>query len=383
MQRLTAAPRDGLTEQQVFGLLHADALQVSAGCELLASDLTVVADISDDLVDGSIERNMNATIHATCKLDLTRAAVWGSQLARPYMLLTDVLRGVTARFNTGAYVLVTPEDVVGSEPRTYSVQGYDRVYLLDRPVGDSYTVPAGTEYLAAVRTAFTAAGLTGVLLDGTATGKTLPIAMSWPLVNIETGTDGKKDQSSVSTWLRVINDLLAAIGYRGVWADENGVYRSEPYQQPSVRGVEWTLDADSRATLVGADRTRIADQWKRNNRWVFIQRNLAGDPPPAPVEGAGIYTVTEPTSGLVWTRVEEMDAADQAALIVQGDAIVAADRRRTETLKVTTAPLPIAGHYDVLTYADVALGGARKVQAIRWSLPLGGGDMTWDLEVVA
>ena len=52
-----------------------------------------------------------------------------------------------------------------------------------------------------------------------------------------------------------------------------------------------------------------------------------------------------------------------------------------ERFKVTTGPVPAAGHFDIFDYLDAAFG-ARKVQAVEWSLPLDGSDMTWTWEAV-
>ena len=149
MQNLTAPPRSSLTTAQVMSLLTGPALQTSAGLELLNPDLTLNADISNDLVSGTVDRAMAATVHGTCKLDISQALQWGTALVRPYMTLTG--SGVSARFNMGVFSLATPELVVSETPQTYACQGYDRLYLLGREVGDTYPVAAGTGYLDAVR----------------------------------------------------------------------------------------------------------------------------------------------------------------------------------------------------------------------------------------
>ncbi len=369
--------RDGLSDAQVLDLLHAPALEVDMGCDLLDASLIVRRDLTEHLVDGEVQWSLNATVHRTCTLTLTAELQWGDALVRPWMRLTDRGSGATARFNQGVFTLTTPQDVFGERPRSFSaVQGYDRLYLLDRPVGDSHIATAGTGVLAAVGQSVRDAGLTGVLLDGTAAAATLPRDMVWPFIP-EQGSAGQ------TTWLNVVNDLLATVNYRGVWADENGLLRSVPYVEPAARRVEFVLDANDLArTLVGQDRVRVQDRWKQPNLWRFVRRNLPGDPPPEPVEGAGIYTVQNTTGQLTRAKVVELDVADQAALVAQGDRIVAADRRVSTDLQVPTAPLPIAGHADVLSYRDADVGQYR-VQATQWRMPLSGGDMEWNLEVVA
>lgn len=386
MQRLTAAPRDSLTEAQVTSLLTASNLTVTAGCELLASDLTFVEDISDDLVDGRLERNLYATIHGTCDLTLTRALAWGVDLVKPYMTLSD--GAVTARFNLGVYALTTPERTVGALPQTYQVQGFDRIMLLNRQIGADYTVTSGTTYRAAIEAVFTAAGLTGLVIDGAAADSTLPADRTWPLVAESTDPD---QTDTPVTYLRVVNDLLRGINFRSVYADENGVFRCEAYQSPASAPAEFTFTADDEfLTIVGEDRTVLEDVWATPNRWVFRNTTRPAGSPTA-TEGDGIYTydLSDATNGdwlgrkLTWTAVVDYEAATQAKLVELGDRRVAADRRLTSKLRVTTGPWPVAGHGDVYTFADVASGGTRKVLAPRWSFDLSGSDVSWDWEVVS
>lgn len=391
MQTLNAAPRDNLTVAQVTSLLTGPSLSVSAGLELLTRSLRLVEDISDDLVGGRVERQMRATgSHGTCSLGLSRALTWGVDLVRPYMVLTN--GAVTARFNVGVFSLTTPERRTSEMPATYDVQGFDRLYLLNRPVGDTYTVAAGTSYLTAVTSAITAAGLSGVYLDSSASASTLPTAKVWPLVQAQSGSDGRRDKDNSNiTWLAVVNELLADIGYRSLWADENGLFRSEPAALPAARAPEFTFSADDvNVTILGEQRTFLQDVWNVPNRWVFVQQNRVTGAA-APTEGDGVYTVnntadgitSQSARGLVWAKVISLDAANQAALVTQGNVIVAADRRVAAVYKVTTGPFPAAGHLDVFTYADTALGGSVKVQAVSWQLPLDGGDMTWEWEGAA
>lgn len=376
MQQLTAAPRSSLTAQQVTSLLLGDSLTVTAGAERLNSSLVVQEDISNDLLAGSIERVMGATVHGTCKLEISRVLAWGTDLVRPYMILSNGT--VTARFNLGVFTLTTPERPVGLTPETYSCAGYDRLYLLNRPVGDTYIVTAGTSYLAAVQNVVSAAGLSGVYLDSTAQGKTLPTDMVWPLKPAQ-------GQAGSTSWLNVINDLLSAISYRGLWADENGLFRSEPYVTPSARAPEFTFTTDA-ATIVGQDRTFTQDIWNVPNRWVFVQQNLTA----APADGAGQYTVnnvsngltSQNSRGLVWPKVVELAAADQASLQAQGDVIAAADQQVAAELKVTLGPFPAAGHWDVYAYSDSAIS-VSKVVCTQWQLDLSGADMNVIWRVVA
>lgn len=364
-----------LTAAQI-GVLQAPVLEVDFGVETLDSNDVVTGDITADVVTGEVDRDNYATVHGTCKLDIVRALQWGAVRVRPYMVLQA--NGLAFRWNLGVYILTTPDRPVGESPATYSATGYDKLYLLGQLIGDTYSVAAGTDVLTAVAAAITSSGVGGqVNIDGTAAGKTLASDLVWPL-----------DEQNQATWLRVINDLLATIGYRGMYADRDGALRAEPYVTPADRSPLWAFDADDELlSLVGFDRTETQDLWPVPNWWRFIQRGLAT----APTEGAGQYTVAtaddDPTSaaslGYTKRSVVFLDAADQDSLVAQGNQQVATDRQVTQTLDITTAPFPIAWHFDVYTYADSQLGGEVKVQSASWTLPLDGSDMTHKWEVVS
>jgi len=408
VQQLTAAPRAGFTDTQIMQLLtKLPTVQVDAGLELLAADggmeqtnsgLPVVV---DDLTGvfrrqgSTVQRNNTATVHGTCTLQLDLPLNWGVDLVRPYMLLTHPSVG-TARFNLGCFLATSPDQQLTHTP-TYTLTGYDPLVFLQVPIGATYTVPIGSNVLSSVNAVITAAGFpwAGVLIaDQAKADATTANDMVWPLAS-----------TTVTNYLTVINDLLASIGYRGLWCDENGNYRADTYTAPTSRASEFTLIAGdtplARATdpawqasviVSGQGRTRTRDTYNVPNWWLFIQDNLSF----TPVEGGGQYTVAVSPNGALSEQavgrripsVQYLQATSQDDLVTQGNAIVAADTTLAETVHFPTFPLPIAGHYDVVTYTDPYLPDAddlkvRKLQATGWNLPLDGTDMTWDWEAVA
>lgn len=374
MQNLTDSPRDTLTEAQVRALLTGETVTVTPGLELLDTSNTLVEDISDDLVSGEVNRNNFADVHGTCSLAIMRELTWGKDRVRPFMTLTD--GEVSARFNVGVFVLTTPDSVRGDDVPTFEVTGFDLMHLLQDGPGDTYVVTAGTGYLTAAQAVLALTGIgVAALFDGTRAAVTLPVDMVWVLT---------PDQPV--SWLRIINDLLEAIGYRGLSMDENGTPRSEPYADPSTRPVEWSFDTSDTATdLIGADRSLSSDVWAAHNWWRFVRQAMTV----TPVEGAGIYTVTNTSDGrtsvaalgrTVRAAVRFLDAADQTALVAQGDRIVATDQAVSREFAITVDPLPIAGHFDVVELADS--GDIDKCQVSSWTLPLDGSPGRWALKAV-
>lgn len=375
MQVLTDPPRQSLTAAQVTALLTGDTLRVDAGLELLDASNRLVSDISDDLMGGSVSRANYADVHGTCSLKITRQLVWGKDRVRPYMTLANSDRSVTARFNMGVYLCTSPETPRALDPVTYDVAGYDLIYLLQSTgPGDTFVISAGTTYLSAVQAVLSAAQTSVPLnLDGTLGSTQLPNPMVWALVD------------PAPTWLRIANDLLAAINYRALWADQDGTYRSGPYLAPASRAVEWTFNTnDTNTNLIGEDRSVVADAWGVPNWWRFVRTNMSVKP----VEGAGLYTVTNqgsgPTSidyvGRTIRKVVNLDAADQASLVAQGDRLVAEDKQVSRRFEVQVDPLPIAGHFDVVQLVDA--GSSDKCVVTNWEIPLDGSPGAWTLEAV-
>jgi len=339
----------------------------------------LVANISADVSAGVVHRDNYASVHGTVNLTISRALAWGKDRVRPFMLLSSGSAGVSAsRWNLGVYLLTTPDMPLAESPITYSVTGFDQLHILQDFIGDSYSVAAGANVLTAVRTALTAGGITApVLLDTTAAASVLSTALTFPLTSSES-----------PTWIQVVNGLLAAISYRGIWCDQDGAFRSGPYVNPSAAPVEWTFKVGDLITgIVASERTVAQDLWNAPNWWRFIQNGLTA----APVEGAGQYTVQNASTGLssqasvgrtVHAPVVFLDAVDQASLVAQGDARVAVDMRTTEVITAKLSPFPAAWHFDVVTYSDAALGSDRKAQCRSWTLPLNGSDMDYTLESI-
>lgn len=368
MQRLVEDVRNHLTDAEVTAILQAPALEVAAGLELLDGTGALVDDISDDLEGGEIRYSgIDAKIHRTARLRITRQLQWGTARLRPYMTLSDGTN--TARFDLGVFIPSTPDTVIGEEPATYDVEAYDKLVLLDNAIGESYHVAAGTGVLTAAEAVINLAGETAVTFADAGDEPPLQTDRVWSI-------------SEDATYLTVVNDLLKAGGYRQVWCDQLGRYRSAPYMPPGDRGTEYTYDADDAAvTIVGEDRTETTDLHEVPNVWVFT----VDDPALlTPVEGNGIYTVTNQSTGPASIdarggrevrKVIYLDAVNQASLEQLGDERVDTDLRSAVGLRLTTGPNPLHGHDDLVA---LVYGSTKRYLVAGWSLPLDGTDMTHD-----
>jgi hypothetical protein len=282
----------------------------------------------------------------------------------------------SARFNLGVFQLATPSRPAGEDPPAWSVTGYDKLYPLQRIVGDTYLVGSGTAVLTAASTAIaTATGSSRIQFDGTAQSKTVPVGFGvWCLTD-----------SQQARWLDVVNDLLRSVGYTPVWVDEDGWYRSGPYTNPVSRPVEWAFTVSGK-TIVEDDRSLEQDVWQAPNYWRVVQRNAAT----RPHIGAGMAETWNANDGplsvaaIGWVRrVEYVDAVDQAALQARLDQMVQEDRQIVRTVTLRAGPLPCLSHDDVVTLDDPELGGLLKCQLRSWRLSLDDGMADITMEVVA
>ena len=365
MQPITDDPRSAYTAAQITNLLQGTTdVFLSAGLELVYLDLTVFDDISDDLLGGSVTRNSYADLHAGGNLQLARPLEWGSALVRPYLVIANGSGSVTARFNMGVYHTSTPTLSTAQSPPVFDVEIYDILLRLNQPVGDAFAIAAGESILGKVEQILVARGYVSYIIDPVSYGILAPTSRTWAF-----------DDSI--TWMSIVNDLLSSVGYAGIWSDWNGRLRCEPYILPADRSVEWTYTDDVATTMLGPERVVERDYFNAPNRWVFYLTNVADGV--APVEGNGIYTVENQSrgetsidqrGGLVITKPLGIDAADQASLIVQGNAVVQSDMSIPTVITTSTFVNPLHWHFDRLYIKDSGSIGYADVQCTEWTINL-------------
>lgn len=367
MQPLVAGPRAGMTDAVVTAILRtgsAGAIRHGYGLELIDRQLAVVENISRMCRDGSVKRSSYATLHGTGRVQLAGELDWGSALVRPYYTLTDGTN--VARWNLGAYYTSTPQHSTLTTPDVHDVDLYDVLSILDDPVADTYVVPAGTRYLDAVEQVLLARQVARYRIDATKWSTTLPADRVW-----------KFDPQL--RWLHIVNDLLAAIGYAGIFSDWDGYLVTQQYVTPRDRPGEWLFDTARSTTMLGGERRRIYDFYNAYNSWVFYIGT--GIDTTTPVEGNGKFTFTNytlgPTSvnarGRVITRPPEaLDVADHASLLVAGQRIIDNDMIVPTRIETSTAAHPGSWHFDVLDVDDPVFGPPVKVVSSEWELGLRG-----------
>lgn len=373
MQPRVTPERATVTAEQIEALIKTDAsIIIGFGAELLDRDLNVISDVSDSLRTCTVNRDNLATLHGTCSFTISTKLVWGRAVFRPFITIDNGT--IKARFNQGAYFTSTPETVTDSFPRTYTVNGFDILNALNTLVGDSYAINNGDAYLTAVESILTNLGYTKYVIDPVRAGTTAPASKGWPI-----------DENT--TWLQIVNELLAAVGYQPIYSDWNGRLRCEA-QPATLIAPEWTYTRGQFDGQLVPGQSIAHDFFATPNRWVGIQGNTeAGNA--APTEGAGVYTYVNENNGetsvnerqQTITRVLTITAADQAALVAAVMAEVAKDTHVGTTIEASTSANPLHWHNDVASVETLELG-ISTVQVTKWSMDLRTGAMSHSWSVV-
>lgn len=385
MQPPTDGPRAGFTVAQVQYLIeNTSSFDTDMGLEVLADDLTLTIeeDISDVVTAITVNRQNYANMHGSATFQIARPLNWGRSIVRPYMTFTGPTSSTattltTMRFYLGAYFADSPEEDLSESPVTYDVTGYDILSILDDPVGDAYSIDVGENYLVRIEEILVARGVSQYVIDQDAYDRVVTSAVVYTI-----------DQNI--TWLGIVNDLLAAIGYQGIWSDWNGALHAHTYNTPSMRSPEWFFGSDISNTLLTQRRKKQHDYYDAPNRWVFYWTNNTEGP--QPVDGAGRWeyvnntigeTSVEARGGRIITKTLGLDAADQAALVSAGQQVIDADMQIPTRIPMETAPFPLAWHFDRYVISDDTLGSALDILSSSWTLNLDGSDMQHEWQLIS
>jgi hypothetical protein len=253
MQPSTAAPRGAYTDAQITALIRDTSdVEIAAGLELIDMTLEVETDLTDWLHGGTVTRNSYANLHGAATLELSRELDWGRSVVRPYVTLDGV------RFNLGAYFADVPSVQAGSDPVIYSISGHDILLALADRIGQAYAVQSGANVLDTIEQLLIQQGFVRYSIDQSASSFVMPSARVWPI-------------DDNTTWLTVVNDLLAAVGYAGVWSDWDGRLRCEQYVSPLARASEWTYAGDGDTSQLSVERVIKRDLFDAPNRWIAVR----------------------------------------------------------------------------------------------------------------
>jgi hypothetical protein len=352
--------KNGYTAAQVMAALHGSNRTMTFRYELLDAQNRFKSPLTGVVLSGSVANNALADIKRTARFSLLEdgSVNFLSDRIKPYARLR-MSDGGWAEWPLGVFVLSTPPRKASSSGVvTREVEAYDLLQVVkDDKVTDRYTVAAGVNYIAAVKSLLDGAGLT--LQNLTATDKTLPAARDWP-----PGTEK----------LSIINDLLGAINYRSLFFDEDGQAVAQPYVSPQDRASEYTY-ADNDESVIFPEMEQSLDLFSVPNKWTLV----VSEPDRTPLTSS--YTnsnASSPTSTVSRGRTivdyrELQEAADQASLDAKVQRLAFEASQVYEEVSFDTGIMPQHSDSDVYTLEFTALGISAKYSEQSWEMPLKAG----------
>ncbi|MDP4158134.1 MAG: hypothetical protein Q8911_00010 [Bacillota bacterium] len=258
-------------------------------------------------------------------------------------------------FPLGVFLLSSPKRKTDSSLNVIrEVEAYDQLQvLMDDKVTDRYTVPAGTNYITAVQTLLTNAGIISQNL--TTCSSVLPVALDWA-----PGTPK----------LTIINALLGAINYWSLFFDAYGVAIARPYVLPANRAVDYTYKNDS-LSVIFPELEQDLDLFGIPNKWVMT----VTEPDQSVITSTYTNTnLASPTSTVSRGRTIVSSLTDTAADQVTLDAKVQRqafqDSQVYETVDLETAIMPMHSENDMLKLIFSPLGIGDNYNEMSWEFDL-------------
>lgn len=226
--------------------------------ELLNRYGQVIKTLTHTETNGRLTGNVNSEIRWSGEITYHGADIsetqWLHMRARPVATINGT------DYPLGVYVIRPSNPIDDTASTRIKLNLYDKTFIpANDAVTDTYTVPAGSRVTEVIHQLLTSTGEANVAVTHCAL--TLASALVW-----EAGT----------TKLRIINDLLDAIGYFSLWCDFSGEYRLDPYIPPSQRPICYTFTPSAHARHTA--RTERSLESKVPNRILCISQETGTTP---------------------------------------------------------------------------------------------------------
>lgn len=277
--------------------------------------------------------------------------------------------------------ILMPASVTNNETETtetVTVQAFDRCWRLrDTKIKASYFVAAGTLYLDVIESLITAAGIPNILR--TDSDAVIP--------------EDREDWQTGTSYLTIVNELLAEINYEQLWFNPAGLAVLEPKMVPIAQNIKHVFtdrkhdprnSREAHQIQVAPQITRMADFYSAPNVFVCICSNAD--------KSAGMRAIAEnrnPQSPLSISRrgreivsvVSVKNIASQTALQTYANNLLSSTMISGEVITVQTPLLPGFGVDEPVAISAKSVDGICIEKA--WTAELkAGGTMTHTLERV-
>lgn len=342
------------TEAQIRTMLTKDR-EVWYEYDLLDKSDIPIGQIS---ATGNIDYNATARIQRTAQLELveTRDINFASDKIKPSMCLKTPTG--TEKFPLGVFFMSSPtrEAITGTVRR--SVECYDMtLQIVDDKFTSRFKVSAGTAYTAAVQSILSSAGIIDAIIS--TSDKELQSDIEFPMGMAK---------------IDAINQLLKAINYNNIYANQNGKLVCEPYENPLTRPAQASYSTDSNSIIFAGIReeldifnvpNKVVRYLETADRGTLISEVTNTDP------SSILSTVSR---GRTIVDIQNVsDIADQTTLDNYTQRVMD-DFKVYQRIIVDTAAMPNHGNLDCLYFIDKELDISGKYIEEAWkiNLELGG-----------
>lgn len=274
-----------------------------------------------------VKRLLSFTLRGDAKIDLL------SDLVRPHYLV-PMSDGGLLDFSLGTFTLLPYEDDISPGVTWRQIQGADPGQLLvDGAFLASYSVPAGTGYIAAIQSVIaTLNSKTPLQVSIIDSGKVLPSALGWV---------------AGDTRLKAVNDLLSAINYFPAWWDDLTL-RSSPIPDWNTVTETATFDCTQSGSIVRIPLKRSPDLSQVYNQCLVKVED------PNRTAFSGFYSNDDPTSAtgtVKWhpklTTISDSSIADAATADALAKSTVQQSQRLYVPYQLDTFAWPVSQDNDV------------------------------------
>ena len=316
---------------------------------------------------GSIDYNSTVKIQRTAQLEIVeeRDINFLTDKVKPSMCLRTP-KGIE-KFPLGVFFMNSPERQALTGGVGRNIECYDTTLQLeDDKFTSRHTITAGTNYATAIQSILNSAGITDARI--TSTTSTLAVAIDFPL-----GTSK----------LEAVNQLLAAINYNPINADQNGRLVCEPYEDPLFRSPQASYITGSKSIIFSGVKEEL-DAFNIPNKVVrylnsadrtTLISEVTNDDPENPLS-----TIARGRTIVDIASVN--DIADQTTLD-NYTARVMDGFKAYQRVVLETATMPNHGNMDCIYIVDKELALSGKYIEESWNLNLTlGGHMSHTLRKV-
>lgn len=258
----------------------------------------------------------------------------------------------------GVFLISEAPEAWGQSGMSWAIKLLEKTTILDQDIlTATYSVAAGTVVTTEIGNIITSAGITNYRIQ--ASSATTPQSLVW---------------LAGTSKLRVINDLLASIGYFSLYSDFQGQLVGEPYILPAFRPTVYEF-FDGENAIYEGNFTRDIDIWKIPNRVVIT--GMGDGVTPALVSTIDNTDPDSPYSianrGRVIGYTEEgVEAADQATLDAYARRRLIELTTPTASIEIRHAPLPGLAVNQVVRFRRVPAGIDARHTVSKTELTLSG-----------